>query len=257
MNEASIRGVVLDYDGTCCPTWDRFRPPPIEVQAELLRLLDAGITIGFATGRGRSLHEATRSWLPEAHWQSVHVGLYNGTCLLRLAEEPPNQAPCVGTLAEAADRIEATIQTGLLTVERRRTQVSVSSSDSGTVGERLLPIVLAVLARPPALACKALASGHSVDIVPNDASKVAVLSSVADSSGGAVLAIGDQGQVNGNDFEMLAALQTSLSVDRCSADPTSCWNLDRQGERGPELLVRYLKSLRVRGGVARFRWPKP
>lgn len=256
MHDTPIRGVVLDYDGTCCPTWDRFRPPPVHVQAEVLRLIEAGITIGFATGRGRSLHDVTRSWLPEAHWDAVHVGLYNGTCVLRLADDPPDRSPCDGSLAEAADRLEAET-TGLVTVERRRTQVSVSSSDGRTLGERLLPVVLAVLARPPALLCKAAASGHAVDVIANDSSKVAVLSTVAAASGGALLAIGDQGQVGGNDFEMLAALQTTLSVDRCSADPTRCWNLDQRGERGPQLLVRYLKSLQVRRSVARFRWRKP
>ena len=38
-----------------------------------------------------------------------------------------------------------------------------------------------------------------------------------------VLAIGDQGDLGGNDFELLASSRWTLSVDRCSADPARCW----------------------------------
>lgn len=252
--EAPIEALVLDYDGTCCPTWDRFRPPPLDVQAELKRLIAGGIVVGFATGRGRSIHDDTRSWLPEALWPEVHVGLYNGTCLLRLSDDPGDYGTCDGDLKEIADRLESADVAGGLRVERRLTQVSVTTADGRVSGEHLLPTVRAVMARPPSLNCKAFASGHAVDIVAGDAGKVAVLEAVREGVSGRVLTIGDQGQVDGNDFELLAATRQSLSVDRCSADLTRCWNLDERGERGPRLLVRYLKALHVEAGTARFRW---
>ncbi|MEO7571254.1 MAG: hypothetical protein ABIX10_02345 [Acidimicrobiales bacterium] len=254
MRRANVGAVVLDYDGTCCPTWDRFRPPPHEVQQQIVRLLDAGLVVGFATGRGRSLHDMTRTWMAESFWSQVHVGLYNGTLLLRLADDPPDSRGCDGVLAAAADRLDSLGLDDELIIERRQTQISVSTSEGRLPGVQLLPLVRSVLARPPALACKALASGHSVDVVAPDAGKVAVLEAVAKETNGVVLAIGDQGQVDGNDFELLAATTASLSVDRCSADPTRCWNLDRRGLRGPELLVRYLKAIQPRSGVARFVW---
>jgi len=249
-----VAGIVLDYDGTCVPTWDRFRPPPSDVQDQVVRLLEAGIVVGFATGRGRSLHETTRTWLPKVFWPSVHVGLYNGTLLLKLADNPPNVANCHGPLAEAADRLEALGLANDLLVERRQTQVSVSAPDSHLSGTQLLPLVRSVLARPPTIECKVLASGHAVDVVAPDAGKVAVLEAVAADCAGAVLAIGDQGQVDGNDFELLAATTLSISVDRCSADPTRCWNLDRKGVRGAPLLTRYLSSIQQRSSGHRFVW---
>lgn len=247
-----IGAVVLDYDGTCCPTWDRFRPPPAEVQSELTRLIGSGIVVGFASGRGRSIHADTRSWLPERMWTAVHVGLYNGSCILRLSDDPADYTGCDGELAAIAERLESIDLGDVLKVERRRTQVSVAAADGRTSGENLLPTVRAVMARSPELHGKAFASAHAVDIVADDSGKVAVLSEVAATVEGAVLAIGDQGHADGNDFELLAASPMSLSVDRCSADLTRCWNLDERGEGGPRLLVRYLEAIRVRRGVARF-----
>ena len=247
-------GIVLDYDGTCCPTWDRFREPPANVQEVLTSLLRAGIIVGFASGRGRSLPETTRRWLPEDLWASVYLGLYNGTAMQRLSDEDPPAGECEGDLAEAADRLDGIAIDGALTIERRRTQVSVSASAGRLSGSKLLPLVLSLLARPPALACKAFASGHSVDVLPAEGGKAGVLKAVALRAGGDVLVIGDQGQAGGNDFELLAATQWSLSVDDCSADPTRCWNVDHRGLRGPELLVKYLQALDIKAGRARWTW---
>jgi hypothetical protein len=245
-----ISGVVLDYDGTCCSTLDRYEPPIESVRAQVLRLLDDGLVVGFATGRGKSLHADTRAWLPERAWPRVHVGLYNGTLLLRLSDDPPDCTVCDGLLAEAADRLEGVSDIHQLVVLRRTSQVSVSTASGCLAGEQLLPLVLSVLARSPVLDCSVVASGHSVDILTAKGGKVSVVDTVRAEAGGEVLAIGDQGQVGGNDFELLASSTTTLSVDRCSADPTRCWNLDRRGDRGPDLLVRYLSSIKY----GRFRW---
>jgi hypothetical protein len=77
---------------------------------------------------------------------------------------------------------------------------------------------------------------------------------VRERADGAVMAIGDQGHLGGNDFELLAATPWSLSVDRCSADPTRCWNLDSTGRRGPDVLLRYLRALKRQRQGIRFRW---
>lgn len=254
LQESRIAGVVLDYDGTCCPTWDRYRPPPLAVQVELCRLLESGIRLGFATGRGKSLLVDTRSWLPKSLWTSVTVGLYNGSLLLPLADDPGDNSTCAGLLAEVADRLELDPLTSTCVIERRRTQVSIVTRHGRVPGRDLLPVVRAVLGRPPSIPCKVVASGHSVDIVGIESGKVTVLESLVDAADGEVLAIGDQGQVDGNDFELLAATPLSLSVDRCSADLTRCWNLDVRGEMGPAVLVRYLKALRVSRAAGRFRW---
>jgi hypothetical protein len=107
------------------------------------------------------------------------------------------------------------------------------------------------ISTPPALPLKATASGHSIDVIPTDSAKTQTLARVEANCAASVIAFGDQGQVGGNDFELLAATELSLSVDRVSADPSRCWNLDDRGERGPDLLYRYLRSFHaLRDGFA-------
>ena len=245
-------GLVLDYDGTCCSTAGRFQPPPTDVCDEILRLLDKGMVLGFASGRGKSLHEATRGWMPREYWPQTHIGLYNGSLALTLADDPPPADAASPALADAADRIEELPLRDRLEVERRATQVSISGA--ALRGPQLLPLIHAALVRPPALPVKAVASAHSVDLLLADSGKAAVIARVALAARGPVLAIGDQGSVGGNDFELLAATQWSLSVDQCSADPTRCWNLDESGLNGPDLLAKYLRALRPTRGRFRFDW---
>jgi hypothetical protein len=122
--------------------------------------------------------------------------------------------------------------------------------------EALARIVVETLMRPPRLDLAVVVSGHSIDVVPHDSGKVQVLEHVQARCGGSVLAIGDQGQLGGNDFHLLATLEWTLSVDRVSGDLTRCWNLDRRGERGPVVLLRYLAALRrARSGLA-LHWKK-
>lgn len=250
----TFRDVVLDYDGTCCPTHDRFRPPPEDVQNEILGILREGTSLTFASGRGRSLHESLKSWIPTRFWDSVDLGLYNGTIRMRLSDDFESVLDCQGDLAAAADRVESLELGVTLKVERRAPQVSVQAQ--GLTGAQLLPLVQSIILREPPLSCKAFASGHSVDILPSGAGKASLVGQMTKEHG-PVLAIGDQGQPGGNDFELLAATPWSLSVDQCSPDPSRCWNLDEDGLRGPELLVRYLSALTSTGAALGFRWRRP
>ena len=70
--------------------------------------------------------------------------------------------------------------------------------------------------------------------MPVTVSKSAVVADAMTRTGRPMLAIGDQGQPGGNDFDLLACYRYSLSVDRCSADPTRCWNLAPAGQAGPQ-----------------------
>ncbi len=248
-----IGAVVLDYDGTVCSTKHRFEPPTEDIQDQITRLLDAGILIGFATGRGKSLHDTTRQWLPREYWSRVHVGLYNGTVSLRLSDDPPESQGCGKHLRGAAERLASLGQCGF-EVEERLTQLSVSCVQRSMTGIELLPFVRSTISRPPVLHLKAVASGHSVDVIASDKGKLTVVQSLSEEINGVVLAIGDQGQVDGNDYELLASSTTTLSVDSCSQDPTRCWNLARNGDSGPRLLLRYLRALKIKGPSAHFIW---
>ena len=133
----------------------------------------------------------------------------------------------------------------------RRWQVTVERA--GTATADAAASVSAVLAPELGPLLKVLKSGHSVDVVPSWTSKRAVADNV-DVEPSEVLLIGDQGEVGGNDFELLSYSDLSLSVDRVSADGSRCWNLSEEGVSGPTLLVRYLQAIQTRRNSAMFEW---
>lgn len=254
----TFAGVVLDYDGTVCSTGTRTELPKPVIQAALLRLLNAGADLGFASGRGKSLHTDLRAWVPRSHWPMVTVGLYNGGEIRTLDEELPDLA-IPGALMRRAERRlrQLPFVTGL-EIESRSTQVTLTVAPGAyaQVG-RLSELIANAMSRSPAIPVKTMISGHSVDLVPRPVTKLAVADRIAERRGSVVLCIGDQGDVGGNDFELLAGTAWTLTVDRCSADPTRCWYLDTHGRHGPELLGVYLEAITMNDGGLTLSWPRP
>jgi fructoselysine-6-P-deglycase FrlB-like protein/hydroxymethylpyrimidine pyrophosphatase-like HAD family hydrolase len=258
IGSVTFGGLVLDYDGTVCATEERFELPRPEIQAELLRLLGVGALVGFASGRGRSLYRDLRQWIPGDFHKQIYLGLYNGGLRFTLADDEPElESGPPAVMAEALDRILGSELGHLLEVDARPRQLTLRHREGVALSPvSLADLSVAVLARAPRLAVTVVTSGHSVDIVPVEASKASVLEDARRVVGSReILVIGDQGQRGGNDFALLAHTAFSLSVDRCSADPSRCWNLVTADRRGPDALSEYLAALRPRreGGL-RFRW---
>ncbi|MBB2893088.1 HAD hydrolase family protein [Flexivirga oryzae] len=250
-----LAAVVLDYDGTCVPTARRTKPPTQEVQDEIHRLLEHGVRIAFASGRGPSVIDELRRWIRQPLWNEVVIGIYNGAVINPLAEDVERGTVADGDLATAADILSRRLVGEGWDLSARRWQVTVQRGGAALADTGAA--VAAIL--EPALGerLKVVESGHSVDIVSRSTSKRAVVDHLGvDSSN--VLLIGDQGEVGGNDFELLSYSDLSLSVDRVSADGSRCWNLSEDGTAGPALLTRYLRAvqLRERAG-ARFSWKQP
>jgi len=245
-------GFVFDYDGTVCATDDRFELPEPPVREEIVRLLHEGAVIGFASGRGGSIHRDLREWVPKKYWHQIELGLYNGGLLLNLSEQLGDRAAPLAAIDEAMRRINRTPFASVVELSEREHQLGISPVDrSGVTLEAMAQVTQELIAVPPSLPLKVTLSGHSIDVIPADSAKTKTSELVRLRAEGEILAFGDQGQLGGNDFELLAETQWSLSVDRVSGDPTRCWNLDTRGERGPDLLRRYLRSLkRLRRGFA-------
>jgi hypothetical protein len=247
--------VVLDYDGTVCTTSGRFDLPADDVQKQLFRLLEGGIRLGFATGRGRSIHSDLRRWVPESLWPNVTLGLYNGSVLIDGLDQPvPAQEEVSPELSLLVERLGDEPLATLMKIEVRSGQVSIEPVTGTGIGvSSTASWITECIARHPELQLKSMRSGHSVDVVDIKTSKVRVLEYLESRVDGAVLGIGDRGDAGGNDFELLAARRWSLSVDRCSGDHTRCWNIAPAGTIGPDALVHYLKRLQPRRGGWRFR----
>lgn len=241
---ARFGAIVLDYDGTVCTTEGRFFPPERPVAEALNQLLDGGLILGFASGRGPSLHSDLRRVIDRAFWGRVELGLYNGGYLTSLDKDLEDLRKPSPLIAQVDERLRELPMRSELKLEPRRVQLTVEPGRGSWVKPRMLADAVAeVLARKPALPVKVVRSGHSLDVVPLTTSKVAVIERVNDLADGESLAVGDQGHIGGNDFELLAFSRWSLSVDQCSADPTRCWYVGDGSLSGPALLLRYLKAL--------------
>jgi hypothetical protein len=147
-------------------------------------------------------------------------------------------------ICDAHERLVALPFSSALEFTARREQLTVEPVAGAWVrAETLGEVVREALARQPGLPVKVLRSGHSLDIVPLTTSKVSILDHLSSITGQETLAVGDQGQIGGNDFELLAHRRWSVSVDRCSADASRCWFVGDGSVSGPPLLLRYLKAL--------------
>jgi hydroxymethylpyrimidine pyrophosphatase-like HAD family hydrolase len=248
-----ITGVVLDYDGTCVSTRNRFSPPAAELRAEIVGLLDAGLSLGIATGRGHSVLETARSWLPTHLWPRVTVGMYNGAYIQQLNEDFERRSGSYAVLEAVASALDVSLVGDHWAITRRPWQVTVETRSASV--ESAASAVRAIIERVDPNNVRVESSGHSIDIVLRTSSKSNVARQLDSGDGGEILAIGDQGQPGGNDFELLALGPASLSVDRVSGDPDRCWNLSTGTTRGPDLLVKYLRALTTHEGTTRFRWP--
>lgn len=91
LERARFRALVCDFDGTFCNTDLRFEGLDTCLVSEIRRIAGAGFQIGFATGRGDSLHGDLRAKLDEELWKRITIGFYSGSIVSCLAEAPPMQ----------------------------------------------------------------------------------------------------------------------------------------------------------------------
>ena len=242
LEQVSFKALVVDYDGTLCARDKRFEPLGQSMGIELNRLLDEGMYLGVASGRGGSVHERLRESLHQRHWKRVVVGLYNGTTVVDLSEDlidPSEEIPQL--MATASSCLGPLKETLGFEMVIRPHQVSLMPA-IGTEPFELRTVVIEHLAGIDGITVTA--SSHSVDIVPEGSSKVAVVDAFYPTSPSQVLRIGDQGSAGGNDFDLLNT-GPSLSVDRVSSNLWTCWNLSTPGLAGPPLTLQYLQALRA------------
>lgn len=248
MNSTSFGGVVLDYDGTLCETDKRYSSPRVDIQDAVRHLLSHNCRIGIATGRGISLHNDLRTWIPQSDWHLVTLGLYNGGLMIKLDETMKKHEvdACFDLHALAKKLLDEPLG-ACVKIEERKWQLSLRPITGARFGVAAIARwVNDCLARQLEHNLKVLRSGHSVDVVPRVTSKASVTEQVEHLSGMPAMAIGDRGDPGGNDFELLASRPWTLSVDRCSGDPTRCWNVAPNDTRGPDAVLSYLRRYKRR-----------
>lgn len=240
LTKTPLDGIVFDYDGTLCDTPHRQNLPSPET-VNVITALVKEIPVGIATGRGRSVRNALREIIPKKFWPNVFVGYYN---CANIATLDVDNVPDVDSTTDPAlaNFISYLIKNNIVhrsAIEERPKQISLIGGSLTAID--LIREIHTLHPQTPN-SVKIVESGRSVDILPVDVSKIKILNMIKKDLGHEnVLCIGDQGLWPGNDFELLST-PFSLSVDKTSKDPNSCWNLAPLGYIG-ERAVKYYFSL--------------
>jgi hypothetical protein len=249
LGAAEFGALILDYDGTMVATDKRGNPPDGPVIDQLRMLLDGGVAIALATGRGGSVGEELRGCLPPEHCEQMLVGYYNGAHIVPLSVdirnthlEPDAAISHVYRLIRAEGGM---FPNGWLPKESPfQITIGIDKFASPTDGVRRLTEIVGAC---PAL--RMVRSGHSIDICPVWAAKPRVLDAVRPRMADdrlQMLAIGDSGDRHGNDYDLLGG-DFGLSVDRVCEREISCWNLLPGNVSGPDGLLRILGAMRLTG----------
>lgn len=248
MSRTQFRALVLDYDNTvindnniesCC-----YR----NIINILSTMLSHGIVLGFATGRGMSIREQLCDFLPQEYWGNVWIAYYNGNYLAPMSDSAKLNVVATTTIKSVFSKLNesgyfipsSTI--GLLaqhpTIELKNNQITVTiaAKDIRWVRGVINEIVRSISCEHE---LKILESDHSIDIICYETSKESLYRLFREEKGLTTLCIGDSGNYQGNDYELLTS-EFSLSVDKTSISPDSCWNLAPPGYRGPRALEYYL-----------------
>jgi fructoselysine-6-P-deglycase FrlB-like protein len=254
LRDARIKAVICDFDGTCCDTALRYDGIDSRLLEHVNRLLHSGVSVAFASGRGDSLQLDLRSKIEKGLWPGVMVGYYSGAIIADLSENF-----CVPT---EDDRLVALrdwlVEHGLIdsvdSAKVRGGQLGVGAPSKGA-RLRIAAAARYWLGSNMCLGWRVYCSGHSVDVLTEHVGKCRVVEAVRRRTGSTdeseLLRIGDSGQFEGNDFELLAC-GLGLSVAAVSPLRSSCWNFLPAGMRGVAGMKYYLDGLVAADGVAHF-----
>ena len=252
---AEFDAVVLDYDGTLVTARDRFEPLNAKIAAALHKLLQEGLKIGIATGRGASVSRDLRRVIKKKFWDAVTIGYYNGAEIGSLSDD---------SVPAAADTVSPALQEIVVALSAQKELAASSTrtdrkfqltleAKSFAQTDRLWHLAREVVQSVTNNSVKLTRSSHSIDIIPAQVSKTSVINIITkEIPNSTILAIGDKGRWPGNDFELLSG-PFSLSVDECNVDPLTCWNLGSAGQRGVSITLEYLEALICACGRAHFR----
>ena len=155
-------------------------------------------------------------------------------------------------LAELAQALRKDLWLGnVAKQEDRLTQLTLESTGDASL-EAIWLRASQIIAASGDGKARLFRSGHSIDVVPTNVSKLRLVKHLSElSSTEAVLTLGDRGRWPGNDQELLST-PYSLSVDDVSGDSSTCWNLAPLGYRGPSATLFYLRALESTEGGLRL-----
>jgi HAD superfamily hydrolase (TIGR01484 family) len=257
----SFRSIVFDYDGTLCSSSSADLPPSDEVIDAITRLLEAGVIVGIASGRGGSIGENLESKIDEALWPKVRLGLYNGGWIGQLGQKPTTGLPLSEFLINAK-RIVTNLRSYGVPITNIRPnppyQLSVRF-EAGVSTENMWFAIVDALKQAGLETGTVVRSKHSVDILSPGVSKSLLIARIIQDDHidpYEVVTMGDLGAWPGNDFSLLQH-RYSLSVDIPSRRLDRGWKLTPRYMRDVDAALWYLARLTIADdGTFNFNLPQ-
>ncbi len=209
----------MDYDGTLVDTSKRLNSVTKEIIIELERVIELGLKIGIATGRGNSFLDSLKEDIRSKYHSQILLGLYNGTQLIRLSDEYKKQDDGLWNIHKFINSIKNDIDCDKVCISINSTHVSIRKGNEKEREKVFLEISSRLKQYSRFIRYKR--SGHSIDFFPHWGSKLSVVEAIAESIDFNILCIGDQGQAGGNDEDLLS-WNTSISVGGKRPVSNSC-----------------------------------
>ena len=258
LNKGKYTTVAFDYDGTLSAKDRESRYTNglcDDIRDALVKLLDNGVEIRIATGRGKSVGKSLKQSIDKKYWPQIKVGYYNGACLLTLGDEKKLEAFLDNSfdseLTELENELMRRISKDCINYElsERRQQLSIEGEMTAEESQIVYDICREIIWDKQLKGIRVWRSSHSMDIVVyREVSKLKVIENPD-----TTLCIGDYGSVEGNDYEMLTS-KYSLSVDKVSKNTESCWNIAPSGVYGLDATLYYLSRLIAKDGVIKCKF---
>ena len=252
LNRDRFTTIAFDYDGTLSAPDHKSRFTnrlSDEIRDALIPLLENGALIVVATGRGKSVGESFMNTIDHKYWPQIKVGYYNGACLLPLGEEAKlkgmKDKPLDDELKALGEELQKRLPKDVIQYELslRSQQLSIEEVQSASDAEVLYATCCEIIWDKQLQGIRVWRSSHSMDIVVyREVGKLRVIEDPAHT-----LCIGDYGNVEGNDYEMLTS-KYSLSVDRVSKNAKSCWNIAPSGMKGLDATLYYISRMKANEG---------
>lgn len=258
LNRGKFTTIAFDYDGTLSAKDLKSRYDNglrNEIKNALLSLLEKGIKIVIATGRGQSVGKSFKNTFEQKYWPQIRIGYYNGACPLTLGEEDKIEEWKKQGFDDELKELEEELKRRLpeqcidYKFEERCLQLSIEGKMTPAESQMVYDTCREIIWDRQLNAIRVWRSSHSMDIVVyHDVSKLRVIDDSA-----RTLCIGDYGTVEGNDYEFLTT-SYSLSVDKVSRNADSCWNLAPSGVYGLDATLYYLSRLTVNDGIIKCKF---
>lgn len=232
----NYKGIIFDYDGTL---HNKYNISEIEerIFVKINELLDNHIIIGIATGRGKSVKAELREKINCKYWNNVLIAYYNGGVIGRLDDDTkPNKKDVAMPAAfkEVISKLSISgIEENPYQLTLLKDELDVTSVEFELIKEKIIEIK----------DIKVMETNHSIDIIPIQSSKRNIFSACKYLEE-EFLAIGDSGDLGGNDYELLYE-DSGLSVDYVSDAINSCWNYALPGMRNLEATEYYLNMIAI------------